>query len=228
MEIGSIRRAAIHRYLRLLRLPVDIAIRMMPDAGTGIRPATRATVDRADEVVRVMLGIASAAAGDREGGAGEAHDREKVKVHPRARGPEQRMSAGPRPSQQRPQGKRPAADAAARVSRPRRQRAAAAMAGVQERIPPKHAGRTSANGDNNGAEKTQIAAPAASPDRQAARPERPGARHEVAERDDAQTPTTGPSHEAIAARAYELYQRGVPGDAAAHWQIAETELRSSN
>ncbi len=34
----------------------------------------------------------------------------------------------------------------------------------------------------------------------------------------------GPSHEVIAARAYELYQRGAPGDHVGHWLAAEREL----
>lgn len=33
-----------------------------------------------------------------------------------------------------------------------------------------------------------------------------------------------PSHEAIAARAHELYQRGAPGDSVEHWLTAEREL----
>jgi hypothetical protein len=35
-----------------------------------------------------------------------------------------------------------------------------------------------------------------------------------------------PSHEEIAARAYELHQRGVPGDAQSHWEAAKRELTS--
>ena len=35
---------------------------------------------------------------------------------------------------------------------------------------------------------------------------------------------SAPSHEDIAARAYELYERGSPGDAQAHWLAAEREL----
>jgi hypothetical protein len=34
------------------------------------------------------------------------------------------------------------------------------------------------------------------------------------------------SHEEIAARAYELYERGVPGTAEAHWLAAEREVMS--
>ena len=33
-----------------------------------------------------------------------------------------------------------------------------------------------------------------------------------------------PSHEAIAARAYELYEQGAPGDRVEHWLTAEREL----
>jgi hypothetical protein len=35
-----------------------------------------------------------------------------------------------------------------------------------------------------------------------------------------------PSREAIAARAYELYERGAPGDHVEHWLVAERELGS--
>jgi Arc/MetJ-type ribon-helix-helix transcriptional regulator len=34
----------------------------------------------------------------------------------------------------------------------------------------------------------------------------------------------GPSHEAIAARAYQLYEQGAPGDAVQHWLAAERDL----
>jgi hypothetical protein len=35
---------------------------------------------------------------------------------------------------------------------------------------------------------------------------------------------SGPSHEAIAARAYELHESGAPGDHVEHWLAAEREL----
>jgi hypothetical protein len=35
-----------------------------------------------------------------------------------------------------------------------------------------------------------------------------------------------PSHDEIAARAYELYESNAPGDAAAHWLSAERQLTS--
>jgi len=38
---------------------------------------------------------------------------------------------------------------------------------------------------------------------------------------------TPASQEEIAARAYELYERGAPGDAVAHWHDAERELASN-
>jgi Arc/MetJ-type ribon-helix-helix transcriptional regulator len=37
-----------------------------------------------------------------------------------------------------------------------------------------------------------------------------------------------PSHEAIAERAYELYDRGAPGDHVDHWLAAEQELRGAS
>jgi hypothetical protein len=36
-----------------------------------------------------------------------------------------------------------------------------------------------------------------------------------------------PTHEEIAARAFEMYEHGEPGDAAAHWHAAERELSAS-
>ena len=45
-------------------------------------------------------------------------------------------------------------------------------------------------------------------------------------RERAQGGTSAPSREEIAVRAYELYARGVPGDADAHWLAAEQELCS--
>lgn len=37
-------------------------------------------------------------------------------------------------------------------------------------------------------------------------------------------PPRSPAHEEIAARAFELYEQGVPGDAESHWQAAERAL----
>ena len=37
---------------------------------------------------------------------------------------------------------------------------------------------------------------------------------------------SAPSHEAIAARAHELYEQGAPGDHVEHWLAAERELKT--
>lgn len=43
-------------------------------------------------------------------------------------------------------------------------------------------------------------------------------------RERMQSEPSSSSHEQIAARAYELYQQGLPGGAEAHWLAAEQEL----
>ncbi len=39
---------------------------------------------------------------------------------------------------------------------------------------------------------------------------------------------SAPSHEQIAARAYELYEQGFPGDAESHWSAAQQQLMSES
>ncbi len=54
--LGQIPRVAIGGYLKLLRLPLDGAIRLLPGDGTGAEPAARLAVDRADATLRVLIG----------------------------------------------------------------------------------------------------------------------------------------------------------------------------
>lgn len=50
--LHDIPRAAVNGWLRLARLPIDRAVDLLPDNGTGTKPAASITVDRADATVR--------------------------------------------------------------------------------------------------------------------------------------------------------------------------------
>lgn len=57
MNARSIRRAAVDSSLRLVRLPLDVAIGRLPGNGTGARPSARLAVDRTDATLRWFAGI---------------------------------------------------------------------------------------------------------------------------------------------------------------------------
>jgi colicin import membrane protein len=55
MNVRDIPTTAVDSYLKLVRLPVDSAIRLLPGNGTGARPAAKLAVDRADATVRALI-----------------------------------------------------------------------------------------------------------------------------------------------------------------------------
>jgi hypothetical protein len=56
MNVRLIPRTALTAYLRVIRLPVDTAIRLLPGNGAGPKPAAQLAVDRADAAVRSVAG----------------------------------------------------------------------------------------------------------------------------------------------------------------------------
>lgn len=56
MNVRVIPRTAISGYLRLLRLPLDGAVRLLPGNGTGAGPAAKLALDRADARTRAAIG----------------------------------------------------------------------------------------------------------------------------------------------------------------------------
>jgi len=56
MNVRVIPRSALTTYLRLVRMPVDTAIGLLPGNGNGPKPAARLAVDRADATVRSVAG----------------------------------------------------------------------------------------------------------------------------------------------------------------------------
>src|SRR5690349_15007220 len=57
MNARAIPRAAVRSYLRVLRVPFDAAITLLPGDGSGAKTAARARVDRADASARSILGL---------------------------------------------------------------------------------------------------------------------------------------------------------------------------
>src|SRR5947199_9420835 len=55
MSARAIPRSAVQTYLKLVRLPLDGAINLLPGNGTGARPAARLALDRLDATVRAAL-----------------------------------------------------------------------------------------------------------------------------------------------------------------------------
>lgn len=56
MNVRVIPRTAVKGYLKLIRTPLDTAIRLLPGNGTGAKPAAQLAVDRADASLRSMAG----------------------------------------------------------------------------------------------------------------------------------------------------------------------------
>jgi hypothetical protein len=55
MNVREIPSNAVDRYLRLLRMPLDGAIALLPGNGTGAKPVASLAVDRADAAVRAVV-----------------------------------------------------------------------------------------------------------------------------------------------------------------------------
>ncbi len=55
MNSRTLPRAAVDSTLKLVRLPIDSAIRLLPGNGTGARPTATLVVDRADAAIRAVL-----------------------------------------------------------------------------------------------------------------------------------------------------------------------------
>jgi len=55
MNARAIPRSAVQTYLKLVRLPLDGAISLLPGNGTGARPAARLALDRLDATLRAVL-----------------------------------------------------------------------------------------------------------------------------------------------------------------------------
>jgi Protein of unknown function (DUF2934) len=229
VKLRAIQRDVIDTYLKLVRLPFDTVISMVPDGGKGVMRPAKAAVDAADAgtraVVAMILGervsVDDTTAQRRQDDPNGQHDRRRHESkqpragrskprqetvrEPRGR-PRRKAAPGAQPAEatQRPaataQG--PAKPSAAQPAPGTRARAAA-ITGA--------AGRTAARTAPSGAGRR-------APDVVAGEHRAPPA--------SADRVSSEPSHEDIAARAYELYQRGVPGDAQSHWELAKRELTS--
>jgi colicin import membrane protein len=55
MNVRDIPTTAVDSYLKLVRLPLDSAISLLPGNGTGAKPAAKLALDRADATVRAMV-----------------------------------------------------------------------------------------------------------------------------------------------------------------------------
>jgi hypothetical protein len=56
MNVRVIPRTALQGYLKLIRTPLDTAIKLLPGNGDGPKPAAQLAVDRADATVRSVAG----------------------------------------------------------------------------------------------------------------------------------------------------------------------------
>jgi hypothetical protein len=244
VKIRAIHWAAVDTYLKLVRLPFDAAIRKFPDGGTGVRRAAQAAVDGADAGVRATVamvlgdppsvGDATGQARhddreDRHDGLGHASTEPRARrlkeQQERARGQRGRTRHKAAPAAQRaaPAGQRaaPAGQQAAPAERSTAAAEAPAAPPAPQSAPTSRARAAALTGTATTAARTAGSATRQrASDIARAEPPAPPA--------SADKPSSEPSQEEIAARAYELYQRGVPGDAHAHWEAAKRELTSGS
>lgn len=231
MKIRTIHWAAVDSYLRLVRLPFDTAIRLFPDGGTGVTPAAQAAVDGADAGIRAIFAMVlgdPVSAGDateqrRQGEREERHDG----LGHESKEPRDRHSKEQQERAKDQRGRTRGSTAPAG-----RQAAAAERSTTVAEPPPAPPAPPSAQRD-----RARAAVIAGTAGRTAGRTAGSGAPHrasDIATAEHQAPPATAdkaslePSHEEIAARAYELYQRGVPGDAQSHWEAAKRELSAAS
>src|SRR5690242_16314059 len=56
MNVRTLPRTAVEGYLRLVRVPLDGAISLLPGNGTGTKPAAELALDRLDARLRSVIG----------------------------------------------------------------------------------------------------------------------------------------------------------------------------
>ena len=231
MRIRAIQWAAVDVSLKLVRSPFDTAIRMLPDLGTGARPAARAAVDAADTGVRAVV---ATVLGDRDAGDDAQNARplrEREERHA-GRGRQSKSSAGRRSKEQHERAKE-------QGGRTRREstRVGHEAAADQPRAPDQPTATPLAL--QAARERRARGAAIAGTANGTGRAPGSGSRRRTANLtggEDQAPPASvanvsrEPTHEEIAARAYELYERGVPGDAHSHWRrpSASSHQRRAN
>lgn len=228
IRIRAMQWAAVNASLKLARSPFDAAITMLPDLGTGVRPAAQAAIDAADTGVRAIIAtvLGDPVAVD-DANTARQHGGREVRHDGRAR--QSKSSGGRHDKEQHEQARE--RGRARHKSVPDRHHPAAADRPTAVAEPPPvalapraaRASHTRAAALVDTAERTDQSAGGGS---------RRRAAQVVTGEDQAQRGSAGavsrePSHEEIAARAYELYQRGVPGDANSHWEAARRQLTSA-
>lgn len=193
MNVRAVPRTAVESYLRLVRLPLDGAISLLPGNGVGAKPAARLSLDRADASLRAVIA--------------------RILGDPLIRG-----AAQPRGTSEREHALRPGDDAGtADTDVSERRSASRGTAQVAEemllggRAPAERVKTVSANPDTPRRKPGELTGRGSSDGSETWR-----ARLQAA--------PSARSHQDIADRAYELYRRGVPGDADAHWLAAEREV----
>jgi hypothetical protein len=229
VEIRAMQRTAVDTCLKLARLPFDMAISMFPDGDGDVRPAAKAAVDRADAGIRTIVAMVLCdhvsggdttrqgrhnAGEERDDGDGHESDTRRARYSKELQQEDARNQRGHTrdvkapPAERAAAGGQHASPAERSASRERRAEPGArsrhaAITGAAGRTAAR-TGRSGTPGPAPGIVSTERQPPPASAD-------------EV---------SSEPSHDAIAARAYELYQRGMPGGAHSHWEAAKRELTS--
>jgi Protein of unknown function (DUF2934) len=233
MNVRAVPRTAVESYLRLVRLPLDGAISLLPGKGTGAKPAARLALDRADAAVRAVIATILGDPVIREdaqprGTAERDHalpprdDARTADTDVRAR--DEQVTQQRERAREDANGRRQAAAHkkekeqrhAAKVERERLSASRRTAQDAEEvllggRAPAERVKTVSANLDGPHQKAEGLTGRDASDG-----PETSRARLEAA--------PSAPSHKDIADRAYELYRRGVPGNADAHWLAAEREV----
>jgi hypothetical protein len=233
MNVREVPRTAVESYLRLVRLPLDGAISLLPGNGTGAKPAARLALDRADATLRAVIATILGDPFIRE----DAQSRHTAEREHALRPGDDARPAGSEVSGREEQATQ--LRERAREDANRRRRAAAHRKEKEQRhaAKVKNERRSASRGTAKVAEELLIGgrAPAERVKPVSAKLETP---HQNAEeltgrdssdghetwRAQLEAAPSSRSHKDIADRAYELYRHGAPGDADAHWLAAEREV----
>jgi DUF2934 family protein len=219
----------VDSYLKLVRMPFDTVISMFPDGGKGVMRSAKAAVDAADAGTRAIVAMVfgdpvsvdDATAQRRQDEPKGHHDgRGHDSKEPSAGPSEQRQEAMREPRARTRRKAAPGGQPAAAAQRPT---AAAQGTAGPPATQPAPGTQARAAAITGAAGRTARPTARSGADRRA--PDAVGGEHHAPPA-SADRVSSEPSHEEIAARAYELHERGVPGDAQSHWEAAKRELTS--
>jgi hypothetical protein len=103
MNLRAIRRTTLDNTLKLARLPFDCAVRLIAGDAAGAKSAAKRAIDRADALMRAVVGVSMPEASPRPDARARSHaaPQESPTLHRRQATPHERRRAPARPPSQR-------------------------------------------------------------------------------------------------------------------------------